>query len=129
VGNVSQAAASTGRTRGHAPHRVLIVDDSVVARSVIGRMIDGTRHFTVAEAVKDAAAALAYLRKHSVDLIILDIEMPGVSGLMALPDLLATARGARVLVVSSSAEEGAATTIQALALGAADTLVKPGVGA
>lgn len=129
MGVLSQAADTTGRPGGYAPHRVLIVDDSVVARSVIGRMIDGTRHFTVAEAVKDAAAALAYLRKHQVDLIILDIEMPGVSGLMALPDLLAAGRGARVLVVSSSAEEGAATTIQALALGAADTLVKPGVGA
>ncbi|MDF7776253.1 chemotaxis-specific protein-glutamate methyltransferase CheB [Sphingomonas sp. AOB5] len=111
------------------PARVLIVDDSVVARSVLGRMIDGTRRFMVAGAVSDAHAALQYLKTQEVDIILLDIEMPGIDGLTALPDLLAAGRGAKVLVVSSSADEGAAATVQALALGAADTLVKPGVGA
>jgi two-component system, chemotaxis family, protein-glutamate methylesterase/glutaminase len=112
-----------------APARVLIVDDSVVARSVIGRMIEGTRNFVVAGAVSDAQAALAYLARHEVEIILLDIEMPGIDGLTALPDLLAAGKGAKVLIVSSSAEEGAAATVQALALGAADTLVKPGIGA
>ena len=46
-----------------------------------------------------------------------------------MPDLIATARGAKVLVVSSSCGEGASSTVQALALGAADTLVKPAPGA
>lgn len=112
-----------------APVRVLIVDDSVVARSVIGRMIDGTDRFMVAGAVSDARAALSFLHAHEVEIILLDIEMPGIDGLTALPDLLAAGKGAKVLVVSSAAEEGAAATVQALALGAADTLVKPGVGA
>ncbi len=111
------------------PHRVLIVDDSVVARSVMGRMIEGKRRFTLAGSVSDAGAALRFLAKNRVDIILLDIEMPGVDGLTALPDLLAVANGAKVLVVSSSCDEGAAATIQALALGAADTLVKPGIGA
>jgi two-component system chemotaxis response regulator CheB len=46
-----------------------------------------------------------------------------------LPDLIAAGQGARVLIVSSACADGAASTIQALALGAADTLVKPEVGA
>jgi two-component system chemotaxis response regulator CheB len=54
--------------------------------------------------------------------------MPGQDGLTALPGLLAASHGARVLIVSSSAEQGAAASIQALTLGAADTLAKPGVG-
>jgi len=118
-------------TGGHhgLPARVLIVDDSVVARSVIGRMIDGTQRFMVAGAVSDAHAALTFLGHHEVDIILLDIEMPGIDGLTALPDLLVAGKGAKVLIVSSSADDGAAATIQALALGAADTLVKPGVGA
>jgi two-component system, chemotaxis family, protein-glutamate methylesterase/glutaminase len=72
---------------------------------------------------------LRFLASNQVDGILLDIEMPGVDGLTALPDLIDAADGAKVLVVSSSADEGAANTIQALALGAADTLVKPGTGA
>ncbi|WP_084580510.1 chemotaxis-specific protein-glutamate methyltransferase CheB [Sphingomonas azotifigens] len=114
-----------------APARgqVLIVDDSVVARSVLGRMIEGTQRFQVAAALSDVRAALDYLSRERVDIILLDIAMPGIDGLTALPDVVAAGQGAKVLIVSSSADEGAATTLQALALGAADTLVKPGVGA
>ncbi|OQW47658.1 MAG: chemotaxis response regulator protein-glutamate methylesterase [Proteobacteria bacterium SG_bin6] len=110
------------------PARILIVDDSVVARAVIGKMIESNSRFAVAGAVADAHAALDFLQRETVDVILLDIEMPGVDGLTALPDLLAGGRGARVIVVSSSCAEGAAATIQALTLGAADTLVKPGLG-
>ncbi len=112
-----------------APARVLIVDDSVVARSVLARMIDGTRRFMVVGAVPDARAALDYLARSTVEVVLLDIEMPGVDGLTALPDILAAGAGAKVLVCSHAADEGAAAAIQALALGAADTLVKPGIGA
>lgn len=109
--------------------RVLIVDDSVVARSVLTRMIEGTRRFRVAAALSDARAALDFLGRERVDIILLDIAMPGIDGLTALPNVVAAGKGAKVLIVSSSADEGAAATLQALALGAADTLVKPGVGA
>nr|WP_211091196.1 chemotaxis-specific protein-glutamate methyltransferase CheB [Sphingomonas sp. S2M10] len=114
---------------GPATGRVLIVDDSVVARSVLSRMIEGTRRFRVVAALSEARAALDYLARETVDIILLDIAMPGIDGLTALPDVVAAGKGAKVLIVSSSADEGAATTLQALALGAADTLVKPGVGA
>lgn len=106
--------------------RVLIVDDSVVARAVIARMIDASDRFSVVGAVGNAAAALDFLKRARVDFILLDIEMPGVDGLTALPDLIAAGQGAKVLIVSSSASEGGAATVQALALGAAETLVKPG---
>jgi two-component system, chemotaxis family, protein-glutamate methylesterase/glutaminase len=112
-----------------APAQVLIVDDSVVARSVLSRMVEGSKRFRVAAALPDVRAALEFLRGHAVDAILLDIQMPGIDGLTALPDVLAAGRGAKVLIVSSSADDGAAATVQALALGAADTLVKPGIGA
>ncbi|HWK36173.1 chemotaxis protein CheB [Sphingomonas sp.] len=110
------------------PAQVLIVDDSVVARTSLARMIDATTRFVVAGTVGNARQALEFLEAHPVEIIVLDLEMPGIDGLTALPDLIAAGRGARVLVVSSNAADGAAATVHALALGAADTLEKPGTG-
>ena len=112
-----------------ASARVLIVDDSVVARAVIARLINASDQFSVVGAVGTAKAALEFLDRAKVEFILLDIEMPGVDGLTALPDLIAAGQGAKVLIVSSSTDEGGAATVQALALGAAETLVKPSAGA
>jgi two-component system chemotaxis response regulator CheB len=79
----------------------------------------------VAGTAEDAIAALAHVR---VDIVILDLEMPGAGGLKMLPAILTAARGARVIIVSSMAEEGAEITVAALGLGAADALPKPGTG-
>jgi two-component system chemotaxis response regulator CheB len=108
---------------------VLIVDDSVVARAVIARMIDGSERFSVVGAVGNVAAALEFLGRAAVDFILLDIAMPGIDGLSALPELILAGQGAKILIVSSSADEGGATAIQAMALGAAETLIKPSTGA
>lgn len=121
--NLAEAGAPPGLAR------VLIVDDSVVARSVLGRMIEGTRRFQLAVALGSVAAALEYLKHNQVDIILLDIQMPGIDGLTALPDVRAAGRGAKILIVSSAVDDGAAVTVQAMALGAADTLVKPGISA
>ena len=109
----------------HPRPRILIVDDSAVARAVLTQVVDAAERYVVAGAVGSATAALTFLAREAVDLILLDLAMPGIDGLTALPDLLAASRGARIIVVSSSATEGAAATITALALGAADTLTKP----
>lgn len=109
--------------------RVLIVDDSAVARAALGRYVEGSGRFVLAGAVSDASRALAFLATTRVELILLDLEMPRQSGIDALPQLLVAGAGARVLIVSSAAAEGAEVTMRALALGAADTLVKPVAGA
>lgn len=111
-----------------APARVLIVDDSAVARAVMERIVAGTDRFQVAASVSTAAAAMAFLARERVAFVLLDIQMPGIDGLTALPDLIAAGRGAKVLIVSGQASDGASATVQALALGAADTLFKPGNG-
>jgi two-component system, chemotaxis family, protein-glutamate methylesterase/glutaminase len=110
------------------PIRLLIVDDSQVARAVLSRMIKANDDFEVVATAGTANEALDALKAVRVDAILLDVEMPGASGLEALPDILRAGDGARVLIVSSMADEGAETTVRALALGAADTLPKPGIG-
>jgi two-component system chemotaxis response regulator CheB len=107
----------------------MIVDDSPVARAILSRMIEAYPEFEVAAAVGGAGEAVETLKRSRIDIVLLDVEMPGTSGLDALPDILAHGRGARVLVVSSHCAEGAEAAVRALAAGAADILPKPGAGA
>jgi two-component system chemotaxis response regulator CheB len=106
----------------------MIVDDSMVARAVLSRMIDADGNFEIAGVAGTAEDAIEALGQVMVDIVLLDLEMPGVGGLKSIPRILEAAKGAKVLIVSSLAEEGAEETVAALALGAADTLPKPGTG-
>ncbi|HVL79404.1 MAG TPA: chemotaxis-specific protein-glutamate methyltransferase CheB [Sphingomicrobium sp.] len=106
----------------------MIVDDSMVARAVLSRMIESDDSFEIAAVAGTAEDALDALQAVRVDIILLDLEMPGAGGLKSLPRIINNAAGAKVMIVSSLAEEGAEETIAALAMGAADTLPKPGTG-
>jgi two-component system chemotaxis response regulator CheB len=108
--------------------RLMIVDDSMVARAVLTRMIESDGGFEIAAVAGTAEDAIEALAQVRVDVILLDLEMPGAGGLKSIPAILKAARGAQVLIVSSLAEEGAEETVAALAAGAADTLPKPGTG-
>lgn len=112
-----------------APIRVLIVDDSAVARAALSQMVSDAPAFEVVAALDGARRAIDWLATSDVDVVLLDIQMPGLDGIAALPELVEASGGARVLIVSTLAAEGAQATVQALAQGAADTLAKPGVGA
>lgn len=107
---------------------VLIVDDSVVARAALGRIIESGPDMIVAGTADNARSAIEWLAVHSADVILLDLEMPGMGGLAALPELIAAGNGAKILIVSSTAREGAENTLRALAHGATDTLAKPEAG-
>lgn len=108
--------------------RLMIVDDSMVARAVLTRMLEADGGFEIAAVAGTAEDAIEALGQVCVDIILLDLEMPGAGGLKSIPGILERARGAKVMIVSSLAEEGAEETVAALALGAADTLPKPGTG-
>jgi two-component system chemotaxis response regulator CheB len=106
----------------------MIVDDSSIARAVLSRMISSYPDFEVVALARDGREALETLRKVDVDIVLLDVEMPGSNGLDVLPEIVREGRGARVLIVSSLCEDGAESAVRAMALGAADTLPKPGSG-
>ena len=106
----------------------MIVDDSMVARAVLSRMVEADGAFEIAAVAGTAEDAIEALNQVRVDIVILDLEMPGAGGLQSLPRIIRAAAGAKVMIVSSLAEEGAEETVAALAMGAADTLPKPGTG-
>ncbi|MGN6496727.1 MAG: chemotaxis protein CheB, partial [Tsuneonella sp.] len=117
-----------GRVGSARPIRVMIVDDSLVARTVLSRIIDPEPDLEIIAKATTAEMALTRLAEGAPDVILLDLEMPGMGGLEALPKILAGNHGAQVLVVSSLTAEGAEHTLSALSMGAADTLLKPRSG-
>jgi len=124
----SRGEPTTGRMGDDPPIRVLIVDDSLTVRTALSRMVEEAGDLSVAATAGSAETAITRLVTTPVDVILLDLEMPGMGGLEALPKLLASAAGAQVLVVSSLTEAGAEHTLAALSMGAADTMLKPRSG-
>ncbi|HSG33945.1 MAG TPA: chemotaxis-specific protein-glutamate methyltransferase CheB [Sphingomonadaceae bacterium] len=110
------------------PIRLMVVDDSVTARTVFSRIIAREEDLELVVEAATAEEALEILTVADVDVILLDLEMPGMGGLEAMPQLIEAAPEAQILVVSSLTVEGAEPTLTALSLGAADTLAKPRPG-
>ena len=123
----SATSASKVKTAGSCT-RVMLVDDSIVVRSIIERILDSDEGLEVVASVATAPEALDYLGQAPVDTIILDLEMPVMHGHDAIPLLMAKAPGVKIIILSANCEDGGPAAVQALALGAADTLLKPGRG-
>ncbi len=117
---VARRAAAAG-----APVRVMLCDDSAVIRAVLARMLQAEPDIEVVARVGDGAQAIAALVPGAVDVLILDIEMPVMDGLAALPALLKADPGLRVIMASTLTTRGADIAMRALRLGAADYLPKP----
>jgi two-component system chemotaxis response regulator CheB len=108
--------------------RVMIVDDSLTVRTVLSRIVSVDPAIEIVATAGSAESALLQLSKNSVDVILLDLEMPGMGGMEALPKILERSSKTQVLVVSSLTSEGAEHTVEALGMGAADTMLKPRPG-
>ena len=116
------------RGGGAAAIRVMIVDDSLTVRTIFKRMVESDPALVIVGTASSAEGAIAQLAEQPADVVLLDLEMPGMGGLEALPAILATPASPQVLVVSSLTVDGAEHTLSALRMGAADTLLKPRPG-
>ncbi len=105
--------------------RVMICDDSALIRAAIGRMLDADPAVRVVARVANGQLALDEMARQPIDVVILDIEMPVMDGLTALPLLLKADPAVRVVIASTLTTRGADIALRALRAGAADYLPKP----
>lgn len=107
------------------PVRVLVVDDSAVVRRILGEALASSSDVEVAGTASNGAIALAKIPQLNPDVITLDVEMPGMSGIETLAEIRKLYPSLPVIMFSTLTERGAATTLEALSLGASDYVTKP----
>lgn len=105
--------------------RVMVVDDSVVVRSLIARWIDAEPGLTTVARYANGRLALDGIMSAAPDVVVLDLDMPVMDGLTALPQLRRACPRARVIVVSTLTQRNAEISLRALSMGAADYVPKP----
>jgi two-component system chemotaxis response regulator CheB len=116
-----------GRTDG--PYRVMVVDDSAVIRGLLTRTLEAEPDFRVVVTAGNGQMAISAVKREDIELVVLDIEMPVMDGLTALPQLLAVRPDLKVVIASTLTRRGADISLKALAQGAADYVTKPGASA
>jgi two-component system chemotaxis response regulator CheB len=107
--------------------KVMIVDDSAVVRQVLQAILERDPAIRVIATASDPIFAMDRLKHEWPDVIVLDIEMPRMDGLTFLKQIM-TERPTPVVICSSLAEQGAATTVQAMEAGAVTIVTKPKMG-
>src|SRR5260221_4080504 len=105
--------------------RVMVVDDSVVIRGMIARWIGAEPDMEVTASLRTGLDAVNQLERINPDVAVLDIEMPELDGISALPQLLAKKRDLIIIMASTLTRRNAEISFKALALGASDYIPKP----
>jgi two-component system chemotaxis response regulator CheB len=103
----------------------LVVDDSHVIRGLLSRSLDSDPSIKVVATASNGKSAIDEVKRVEVDVVVLDIEMPIMDGMTALPQLLAARPGIQVIMASTLTLKGASISMKALSRGAADYVPKP----
>jgi two-component system chemotaxis response regulator CheB len=107
------------------PLRVMVVDDSAVARGFIRRWLEVEPAIEIVASLRTGREAVDYLDRTNPDVVVLDVEMPDMDGITALPLLLKKKPGLAVTMASTLTRRNAEITLRALSLGALDCFQKP----
>lgn len=108
-----------------APYRVMVVDDSAVIRGITARWLEADPAITVVASCTNGKHALRELPAKQCDVVVLDIEMPEMDGITALPLLVKAAPGVQIMMSSTLTRRNADISMRALSMGAADYVTKP----
>jgi len=105
--------------------RALIVDDSALARHMVSKALAAQPDIEVVALAETGAVALEKVERHAPDVVVLDLEMPGMDGIETLRRLKKLNPGMPVLIFSSQTKRGTGVTLDAMLAGADDYALKP----
>src|SRR5438067_6074844 len=125
VALASTSISSTSNVAQQEPLRVMVVDDSVVIRGLIARWLECEPDMVVAASLRTGLDAVNQIERVNPDVAVLDIEMPDLDGISALPLLLAKKRNLIIIMASTLTRRNAEISFKALSLGASDYIPKP----
>src|SRR5262249_62421196 len=123
--SVALAGSSPRSWARHEPLRVMVVDDSIVIRGLISRWISAEKDMVVAASLRTGLEAVNQLDRIKPDVAVLDIEMPELDGISALPKLLAKKRDLIIIMASTLTRRNAEISFKALSLGRPTTSRSP----
>ena len=109
-------------------YRVMVVDDSAVIRGLLTRALEEDPEISVVASVANGQVAVSSVVRSEVEVVVLDIEMPVMDGLTALPKLLEARPGVQVVMASTLTRKNADISMKAMRAGAADYVTKPSSG-
>lgn len=107
------------------PVKVLLVDDSAIIRGLMSKALSGDSAIQIVGSAANGSMAIDMAKTIKPDVVVLDIEMPVMDGITALPELLKLSPAPKVIMASTLTMRNASISMQALALGASDYLAKP----
>jgi two-component system chemotaxis response regulator CheB len=110
---------------GHDLIRVMIVDDAIVVRGMLVRWIEAEAGLQVVASLRSGREAIEQMERTNPDVVILDVDMPDIDGITALPLLFEKKRDLVVIMSSTLTRRNAEVSLRALSLGAADYIPKP----
>src|SRR5260370_18723941 len=105
--------------------RVMIVDDAIVVRGLLVRWIEAEVGLQVVASLRSGREAIDQVERTDPDVVILDVDMPDIDGITALPRLFEKKRDLVVIMSSTLTRRNAEVSLRALSLGAADYIPKP----
>ncbi|MDP2410919.1 MAG: chemotaxis response regulator protein-glutamate methylesterase [Pseudolabrys sp.] len=122
--NLDIATPSSVSTRGRRI-RVMVVDDAIVVRGLFTRWLEAEPDLELVASLRSGREAVAELKRADPDVVLLDVAMPDLDGIAALPLLLAQKPDLTVIMASTLTRRNAEISLKALSLGATDYLPKP----
>src|SRR6267142_142083 len=123
--SIALASTSTPNAMRQEPLRVMVVDDSVVIRGLIARWLGSEPDMVVAASLRTGLDAVNQIERVNPDVALLDIELPDLDGISALPLLLAKQPHLIIIMASTLTRRNAEISFKALSLGASDYIPKP----